>query len=1769
MSDPDGEIVAWEVSEPAYYDPDNGVVCLSVTESGSYEIYITVYDSCGASMSDMGTVNATINTPPQVTAPPDTTVFACAPVEICLTGFDTVDNEGNILTIEFIPDIGSFVDDQYCFTPTDAGQYCIVVRVTDECGEIDEDTVCVDFQIGDDAVITCPADTLPISLCSPDSVCAEIPVQPVTAEVTVVEPGAIYENGKLCFFAEGEGVYTYTLVAAGDCGTDTCQVTFDVSLMAGPQVTCPPDTTIHLCDPDSISLPLGVMPASAEVVVLPEAVYADGMVTFFADGAGDYCFEVIANNACGSDTCNFCITVTMDSPPVVTISDSSLFLCVPDEICLPYEFSDPDNNVASVTVESNKFSITEGFVCYTPTEAGIEEIIITVTDSCGHSAVDTATVEITFNQNPSVYVGDTSVFLCQPTDLCVPVTVSDIDGTIDSIVVSGPAYYNADNQTACLHATESGNHEVIVTVYDDCDAITTDTGIITVRYNYDPIVQAPADTTILLCQPAEICLDGFSVIDIDDNLDTIEFIPDLGTYTDGQYCFTPQEAGDYCFIIRATDSCGAIGEDTVCVKVNWGEYIALTCPEDTLYRSICNPDTICIDVPVEPAGANVTVLEPGGYYENGQLCFFADHSAIYTYTVIATGDCNADTCVVTVDVTLGELPVITCPEPDPVHLCGPDSISIPLPITPDSLIPIITPEAAYANGMLTFYAATEGEYCFEVIVDGECGSDTCNFCVNVTFDSPPVVTVADSTIYLCALEEICIPVDYSDPDDNIETVEIYPPDYTLVDGTICFTPPDSGVYEIIVTITDTCDNQTVDTGIVNVSLNQDPTVQVADSAIFLCELGDICLDVSMSDPEGTIDSIEVSAPAYYDSDNNRVCLSVDAEGTYDIIVTVYDDCGVSATDTGTAVVNLNTGPTVSFGPFPDPMNLCELTEVCLPIVVNDAQDNIVSITGETTCGGQIVITEGDEFICWLPNTYGPCTITVFVTDTCGQSDTATVEVELIESPQPDARCPGDTTIIVCEPRQVCLDLPEHQPESNITVLPEFYTYDPELNRICYNATVDRSDVITVIDSTDCGIDSCQFTLTTIMNDAPTIVGEAPPEMRFCHSLHLCVDYTLDDPENNIQAVRLEDNCPGAILDAANNRVCIDITSEVNCVLNIITIDECSLADTLIIPIVAIPNQPPYITVPNIETVVRCQDDTTTIVIPDFCITDPDFDPVTLVKDSGLGEFEFDDLFDCGTLSFVPPSNDSAQYCFRFQGTDECDTVYETWCLNVLPALVCSTCVEVAIVDPGCVNSGQVTTIDINADATNAIAAYDMLIGYDASALSFLRASLGFDISGWEYFTYRFGDQGNCQAPCPSGLIRLVAIADINNGPFHPPQDQLYPEGNIAGITFRVSNDLNLGGQSIPIEFIWADCGDNGFSDPSGQYLYIDYIIYSPEGNIVWDENNDDVYPESERPPHVGAPDSCLIGDKFEPIRCVSLRNGELCITHPDSVDARGDMNLNGLPYEIADAVVYTNYFIIGLSAFSINIPGQIAASDVNADGLTLSIADLVYLVRVLIGDADPYPKKIVDDNTVIGSCTQSGSEATVSVNSSRDIGAALLVFDCRGGSCGDPVLAEDAENMEMKFGWMNGNLRVLIYSFEAGGKIAAGDRDLVTIPVPDGGKLEMVEMDVADYYGRVLNAEFGNAVLPQKLELSQNYPNPFNPSTTFDLALPTASDYVLTVYNITGQAIRRWSGYAEAGHVRFEWNGRDENGQMVASGIYFYRAQAAGSEAIRKMVLLK
>jgi hypothetical protein len=98
----------------------------------------------------------------------------------------------------------------------------------------------------------------------------------------------------------------------------------------------------------------------------------------------------------------------------------------------------------------------------------------------------------------------------------------------------------------------------------------------------------------------------------------------------------------------------------------------------------------------------------------------------------------------------------------------------------------------------------------------------------------------------------------------------------------------------------------------------------------------------------------------------------------------------------------------------------------------------------------------------------------------------------------------------------------------------------------------------------------------------------------------------------------------------------------------------------------------------------------------------------------------------------------------------------------------------------------------------------------------------------------------------------------------------------------------------------------------------------------------------------------------------------------------------------------------------------------------------------------------------------------------------------------------------------------------------------------------------------------GHADIPSLFQLDQNYPNPFNLSTAIPYSLSGDSQVRITVCNLLGQTVRALlDSYQQAGPHIAVWDGRDQAGREVASGIYFFRVQVEGIAQVRKMALLK
>lgn len=92
----------------------------------------------------------------------------------------------------------------------------------------------------------------------------------------------------------------------------------------------------------------------------------------------------------------------------------------------------------------------------------------------------------------------------------------------------------------------------------------------------------------------------------------------------------------------------------------------------------------------------------------------------------------------------------------------------------------------------------------------------------------------------------------------------------------------------------------------------------------------------------------------------------------------------------------------------------------------------------------------------------------------------------------------------------------------------------------------------------------------------------------------------------------------------------------------------------------------------------------------------------------------------------------------------------------------------------------------------------------------------------------------------------------------------------------------------------------------------------------------------------------------------------------------------------------------------------------------------------------------------------------------------------------------------------------------------------------------------------------------KSFSLLPNYPNPFNPSTNIPYQLETETDYKLAIYDMTGRRVRLLeSGHKTPGAYSSVWNGRNDNGELVGSGVYAIRLKSGNREMIRTVTLLK
>ncbi len=116
-------------------------------------------------------------------------------------------------------------------------------------------------------------------------------------------------------------------------------------------------------------------------------------------------------------------------------------------------------------------------------------------------------------------------------------------------------------------------------------------------------------------------------------------------------------------------------------------------------------------------------------------------------------------------------------------------------------------------------------------------------------------------------------------------------------------------------------------------------------------------------------------------------------------------------------------------------------------------------------------------------------------------------------------------------------------------------------------------------------------------------------------------------------------------------------------------------------------------------------------------------------------------------------------------------------------------------------------------------------------------------------------------------------------------------------------------------------------------------------------------------------------------------------------------------------------------------------------------------------------------------------------------------------------------------------------------------------------RLRQIDTDGALHFSPTIDVVI---LPPQRFTLSQNYPNPFNANTKIEYALPEKSHVQIILYNIRGEKIKTLvAEEQEAGHHTVAWDGADERGRVVSSGVYIFKMTAGGFSDCKKLLLLR
>ena len=180
----------------------------------------------------------------------------------------------------------------------------------------------------------------------------------------------------------------------------------------------------------------------------------------------------------------------------------------------------------------------------------------------------------------------------------------------------------------------------------------------------------------------------------------------------------------------------------------------------------------------------------------------------------------------------------------------------------------------------------------------------------------------------------------------------------------------------------------------------------------------------------------------------------------------------------------------------------------------------------------------------------------------------------------------------------------------------------------------------------------------------------------------------------------------------------------------------------------------------------------------------------------------------------------------------------------------------------------------------------------------------------------------------------------------------------------------------------------------------------------------------------------------------------------------------------------------------------------------------------------------------------------------------------------EDLLASTGGETPLLRGWSPEAGQVHVMNAIVNGSEVSGDGDIVRLvfrvlrDFEDNARFEIADglvFDPSQFANPLTGGVLDIQTTPTEFALLQNFPNPFNPETTIGYELAESADVTLQIYNVVGQVVRTLmtAEPQSVGRYQVRWDGMDDRGMPVSSGIYFYQISAGKFQDVRKLMLLK